>query len=381
MNNLIYLDFAATSPVKLEVLDDMLPFFTQHFGNASSATHQKGWHANGSVKRARNQIATALNCEENEIVFTSGATESLNQAINSIFHLYKKKGNHIIVPKTEHKAVLEPIEQLIKLGADVTYLDVDKNGIIDIQEFTRQLKPTTVLACGMWVNNETGAINDVEQLAEICFERKIPFVCDATQAIGKLPINLSQNHIGVLAFSAHKIGGPKGAGGLFIRRKYPRITLKPLIAGGGQERKLRGGTLNTPGIVGLGKALELASNSMNESSTRVQEIKASFINFFNQFNAHYNGGITNTSPYILNVSIPGLKADQLIKETRTICYSLGSACTSETLDPSHVLSAMHLSKEACFSSFRLSFSADITDESIEQAKAAFKKAITSLQKG
>lgn len=379
MENLIYLDYASTSPVKKEVLDDMLPFFTQHFGNASSATHQKGWHANGSVKRARNQIAMVLNCEENEIIFTSGATESLNQAIKSIFNLYRNKGNHIVVPKTEHKAVLEPIEQLQKLGAEVTYIDVDKNGRINKSDFKNQLKPTTILATAMWVNNETGVINDVEELAEICFDQKIPFVCDATQAVGKLPIDLSKNHIGVLAFSGHKIGGPKGIGGLFVRRKKPRITLEALIAGGGQERKLRGGTLNTPGIVGLGKALTLTNENLTENLTRVSKIKKIFKEFFKEFDADFNGSTQYSSPYILNVSIPGLKADNLIKQTRILCYALGSACTSETLDPSHVLSAMHLDKEACFSSFRLSFSPDISDEDIAEAQVIFRRAITSLK--
>lgn len=367
----IYLDYAATTPVNPEVLKVMLPFFTEHFGNSSSATHQHGWHANGAIKKARQQVAEAINCEESEIIFTSGATEGINQAIRSIHQLYYKKGNHIIVSKTEHKAVLDTIAELEKKGADVTYLDVLPNGEIDLEVFKAAIKPTTVLAAIMWVNNETGVIQNVKALSEAAFEQNVPFLCDGTQAIGKLPIDMQTNKIGVLPISAHKFFGPKGVGALYIRRKSPRITIAPLITGGGQEKKLRAGTANTPGIVGLGAAIELANHELELKSSRLAEIKDSFKSFFKAYNAVFNES-KNTSPHILNITIPNVKADSLIKKTRNLSFSLGSACTSETLDPSHVLTAMGISKEACFCSFRLSFSPEINQEEINKTKLIFK---------
>lgn len=372
----IYLDYASTSPVKPEVLEKMIPFFNEHFGNASSSTHQHGWYANGAVKRARKQVAKAINCEESEIIFNSGATEGINQSIRSIYKLYHTKGNHIVVSKTEHKAVLDTIAELEKKGAQVSYLDVDENGLINIEVFKSALKPETILAAVMWVNNETGVIQNINALSEAAFQKNIPFLCDGTQGIGKLPINMQLNKIGVMPISAHKFGGPKGIGALFVRRKQPRIALEALITGGGQEKKLRAGTLNTPGIVGLGEAIELANVNLSDQQTRLREIKASFQAFFNGYNAIYNEAKGHTSSHVLNITIPNVKADSLLKETRNLSYSLGSACTSETLDPSHVLTAMGISKEDCFCSFRLSFSSEISDEEISKAKAIFKSVLS-----
>lgn len=379
MINNIYLDYASTTPVKEKVLGAMLPFFTEHFGNASSATHQHGWYANGAISKARKQVAKALKCEESEIIFTSGATEGINQSLRSIYQLYHKKGNHIVVSKTEHKAVLDTVKDLEKKGAKVTYLEVNSNGLIDPKAFRLALKPETILAAVMWVNNETGVIQKVNQLSKIAFEQNIPFLCDGTQAIGKLPIDMQSNKIGIMPISAHKFFGPKGIGALFIRRKNPRIALAPLLTGGGQEKKLRGGTLNTPGIIGLGEAIELASKNISKSNKRIQEIKTSFKNFFNHYKAIFNEAEGYTSQHILNVIIPGVKASNLIKKTRDLSYSLGSACTSETLAPSHVLTAMGISKEDCFSSFRLSFSDLISDEEIEIAQNILRESIESLK--
>ena len=375
MTENIYLDYAATTPVKKEVLEKILPFFSGHFGNSSSSTHQEGWYANGAIKRARKQIAKAINCEESEIIFNSGATEGINQAIRSIYKLYYKKGNHIVVSKTEHKAVLDTVKDLEKEGADVTYLDVNNDGIIDVKTFKSALKESTILAAVMWINNETGVIQDIKYLSEIAYEHNIPFLCDGTQAIGKIPIDMTENKIGVMPLSAHKFFGPKGVGALYVRRKNPRIALTPLITGGSQERKLRAGTLNTPGIVGMGEAIELANSELNKNSKRLIEIKESFKLFFNQYHALYNEAENSTSPHILNITLPNVKADSLIKKTRNLSFSLGSACTSETLDPSHVLSAMEKSKEDCFSSFRLSFSSEITDDMINTAKKVFESAL------
>ena len=371
----IYLDYAATTPVSAKVLEKMLPFFTNHFGNSSSATHQHGWYANGAIKRARKQVAKAINCEESEIIFTSGATEGINQAIRAIYQLYHKKGNHIIISKTEHKAVIDTVVELEKKGAEVTYLDVNPEGLINSSDYEKAIKDTTVLIAIMWINNETGVIQNVKELSEKSFEKNIPFLCDGTQAIGKIPINMQDNKIGVLPISAHKFYGPKGVGALYIRRKKPRITISPLITGGGQENKLRAGTLNTPGIVGLGEAIELAIDELENNTKRLKIIKEEFKKFFKQYNAIFNESKNNTSDHILNVTIPGIKANNLIKKTRNLSYSLGSACTSETLDPSSVLTAMGVSKENCFCSFRISFSSEITNDEIEQIKEVFTNSL------
>tara|TARA_Y100000766_G_scaffold238795_1_gene215541 strand:- start:10232 stop:11392 length:1161 start_codon:yes stop_codon:yes gene_type:complete len=376
----IYLDYAASTPVSKQVMDTIIPFFTDHFGNSNSATHQHGWYANGAIKRARKQVSKAINCEENEIIFTSGATEGINQAIRSIYNLYYKKGNHIVVSKTEHKAVLDTVAELEKKGAEVTYLEVDSEGLINQSDYEKALKETTVLVAIMWVNNETGVIQNVKKLSEKAYEKNIPFLCDGTQAIGKLPVNMRDNKIGVLPISAHKFHGPKGVGALYIRRKKPRITIEPLITGGGQENKLRAGTLNTPGIVGLGEAIEIAVKSIEENTHRINQIKNSFKNFFKIYDARFNESKNNTSSHILNVTLPGIKANTLLKKTRNLSYSLGSACTSETLDPSTVLTAMGINKEDCFCTFRLSFSAEITDLEIETAKNIFAVSINSEKK-
>lgn len=373
----VYLDYASTTPVHPEVLDAILPFFTQHFGNSSSGTHQHGWYASGAVKKARQQVAQSINCEESEIVFTSGATESINLAIKGVYKLYQQKGNHIIVSKTEHKAVLDTVEHLEKEGASVTYLNTDKNGMVSEEDLMAAIQPTTILIAVMWVNNETGVIQNVKTLSDIAFQNNIPFLSDGTQALGKVPINMSENSIGIMPISGHKIFGPKGVGALFVRRKKPRIALEALIHGGGQEKHLRAGTLNVPGIVGLGKAAEIATSSIENNQKVIDKTKNSFIEFFKEYNAIINGG-NQTSSHILNVQIPGLKADQLVKIARKISFSLGSACTSETLDPSHVLTAMGLTKAQCFSSFRLSFSAEITLEEIEFAKEIFRNAFNQL---
>tara|TARA_Y100000739_G_C20562288_1_gene443589 strand:+ start:206 stop:1354 length:1149 start_codon:yes stop_codon:yes gene_type:complete len=371
----IYLDYAASTPVSKQVMDSMLPFFTHHFGNSSSVTHQHGWYANGAIKRARKQVAKAINCEESEIIFTSGATEGINQAIRAIYKLYYKKGNHIIVSKTEHKAVLDTVADLEKKGAEVSYLDVDSEGLINLSDYEKALKETTILVAIMWINNETGVIQNVKELSEKAYENNTPFLCDGTQAIGKLPVNMEDNKIGVLPISAHKFSGPKGVGALYIRRKNPRITISPLITGGGQENKLRAGTLNTPGIVGLGEAIEIAIKELEENTKRLKFIKKEFKDFFTTYNATFNESKDQTSAHILNITLHGIKANNLIKKTRNLSYSLGSACTSETLDPSTVLTAMGISKESCFCSFRLSFSPEITNSDIKQVKDTFTNSL------
>lgn len=376
MNTPIYLDYAATTPVDPDALAEMLPFFTQNFGNAGSATHQHGWYANGAVKRARKQISESINCEETEIVFTSGATESINLAMKGVYELYSTKGEHIIISKTEHKAVLDTAEYLQKKGAKITYLDVDDNGVIDPQDLKNAITDRTVLIAIMWVNNETGTIQDVKELSAIAYQNNVPFLCDGTQALGKLKIDMTDNHIGLMPISSHKVFGPKGVGALFIRRKKPRISLEALVHGGGQERGFRAGTLNVPGIVGFGVAALTQANNLNSKQDRIKDIKSQFLNFFKQYDVIVNGN-QNSSNHILNIRIPDLKASQLLKKTRNVSYSLGSACNSENLNPSHVLLAMGLSKEECAASFRLSFSDLISDDEIKTACAIFKQSLSA----
>ena len=374
MNKPIYLDYAATTPVDEDVIEKMVPFFTENFGNAGSSTHQFGWFANGAIKRARKQIASSINCEESEIIFTSGATESANIAIQGVFNLYASKGNHIIISKTEHKAVLDTVNFLKKKGARITYLDVDNNGLINLEELKSSICNETILIAVMWVNNETGVIQDAEEISNIAYQNKIPFLCDGAQALGKLSINMTENHIGLMPLSSHKIFGPKGVGALFIRRKNPRITLEPLIHGGGQEKGFRSGTMNVPGVVGFGLAAEKGGNQVIENQKRIKNIKFQFIEFFNQYEGIINGN-TKACNHILNIRIPNLKASELIKKTRNIGYSLGSACNSDDLSPSHVLVAMGLSVSECESSFRLSFSHHTTDEEIRQSCNIFQEAL------
>ena len=374
MNKPIYLDYASTTPVDKDVIKEMVPFFTENFGNAGSSTHQFGWFANGAIKRARKQIANSINCEESEIIFTSGATESINIAIQGVFNLYSSKGNHIIISKTEHKAVIDTVNFLKKKGARVTYLDVGTNGLISLEELKKLICNETVLIAVMWVNNETGVIQDVVEISNIASQNKIPFLCDGAQALGKLNINMTENHIGLMPLSSHKIFGPKGVGALFIRRKNPRIALEPLIHGGGQEKGFRSGTMNVPGIVGFGVAAEKGQTQILENQKRIKNIKFQFIEFFSQYEAIINGN-TKACNHILNIRLPHLKASELIKKTRNISYSLGSACNSDDLSPSHVLVAMGLDVSECETSFRLSFSHHTTDKEIKEACCIFQEAL------
>ena len=374
MNKPIYLDYAATTPVDKDVINEMVPFFTENFGNAGSATHQFGWFANGAIKRARKQIANSINCEESEIIFTSGATESINIGVQGVFNLYASKGNHIIISKTEHKAVIDTVNFLKKKGARVTYLDVDSNGLINLEELKKSICNETVLIAVMWVNNETGVIQDAVEISNIAYQNKIPFLCDGAQALGKLNINMTENHIGLMPLSSHKVFGPKGVGALFIRRKNPRIALEPLIHGGGQEKGFRPGTINVPGVVGFGVAAEKGKAQIIENQNRIKNIKVQFINFFRQYKAIINGN-AEACNHILNIRVPNLKASELIKKTRNIGYSLGSACNSDDLSPSHVLIAMGLNINECESSFRLSFSQYTTDKEIKDACNIFHEAL------
>lgn len=369
---MIYLDYNATTPVDENVLQEMLPYFSVKFGNAASTTHLPGIAAKEAVERARLQIANTIHCEAQEIVFTSGATEALNLAIKGVFNLYKNKGNHIITTKTEHKAVLDTCRFLEKKGAEITYLNVNSEGVIDIQALTEAISDNTILVAIMYANNETGVLQPISEIAKITHAYNAIFLSDTTQAIGKLPINVQDAGIDLMCISAHKIYGPKGVGALYIRRKNPRVHLEPLIHGGGHERGWRSGTLNVPGIVGLGQACAIISEI---SIKNIEHLKAHFENDLQQYfgntitiNGKHAPRLSNTS----NITFP-FKAVDFIRATKNkLAISTGSACTSAENTPSHVLTAMGLSKEQAERSIRFSFGKYTTKDEVESVLQMIK---------
>jgi cysteine desulfurase len=359
----IYLDYNSTTPVDPEVLNYMLPFFREKFGNASSKTHPFGWVAEETVEIAREQIARALGSEKSEIIFTSGATESANLAIKGVYESYARKGKHIIAYATEHKAVLDCFASLQKRGAEITLLPIDSEGLPDPDLLDRSIREDTVLVCAMMANNETGVIFPVKELSHIVHEKKSLFMCDATQAFGKVPLDVNDLGIDLMCLSSHKIYGPKGCGALYIRRRDPRVTLKAQIDGGGHERGLRSGTLNVPGIAGFGKAAELAMKNMHEGSAKIQELRdsleAALMTIKNSF---VNGRNAGRLPNTLNITFPGIRSAQLIKKLSHIAMATGSACSSALPEPSHVLMAMGLSEPEAYSSLRISLGKYTTRE-------------------
>jgi len=369
-----YFDYNATTPVDAAVLESMLPFFTQHFGNAASNTHADGWYARGAVDRAREQAAALIGAEPDEVVFTSGATEAINTAIKGIYEAYASKGNHIITCKTEHKAVLDTCEYLESLGARVTRLDVDYEGRIDLAQLEKALSPQTILVCIMAANNETGVLQDLEAIADLAHAHKAIFMSDTTQYAGKLHLDVNEAGIDVCCLSAHKFYGPKGAGALYLRRKSPRVSMVPLLHGGGHEQGRRSGTLNVPGIVGLGKAAELALANLWDVNAEVSKIK----NYVEHQLLDLEGlRINGSTRYRLyntsNICFPKLKdGASLLSKLDRYSFSAGSACTSATATPSHVLLAMGLSEDEVKQSYRFSFGKYNTLAEAEQLVAAVK---------
>lgn len=353
--NTIYFDNNATTRVDDEVLEAMLPFFTENYGNASSKLHAFGWQAEAAVEKAKEQVASLVNCEPGELTFTSGATESINLAIKGIFEAYKAKGNHIITVKTEHKAVLDVCAHLEKQGASVTYLNVDREGVIDLEELQNAITDKTVLICVMAANNETGVLQDIEKIGQICADRKIIFFTDATQYIGKMRCDVIDQNIHCMAFSAHKFHGPKGVGALYIRRKDPRVTLLAQMQGGSHQNNLRSGTLNVVGIVGMAKACELAQRDYWKMNEHISKIKNHFEHQLLDIEGLSINGTTRSRLYnTSNIKFPQqLNLKELLNQ---FAFSSGSACTSFEATPSHVLKAMGLSDEEVKSSYRFSFS-------------------------
>ncbi|MCE3229560.1 MAG: iscS [Bacteroidetes bacterium] len=372
INNLIYFDNNATTRVHEEVVKTMLPYFSENYGNSSSRLHPFGWIAQAAVEKANEQVAKMINCETSEIIFTSGATESVNLAIKGIYEAYASKGNHIITCKTEHKAVLDVCDYLSTKGAEITYLNVDREGIIDLEELRASIKPTTILVSVMAANNETGVIQPIERIAEICNEHKIIFFSDATQYVGKERCDVKELGVHSMAFSAHKFYGPKGIGALYIKRKDPRVNVISQIHGGGHQYNKRSGTLNVPLIAGFGKAAELFTENYWDNSTYVSKLKNYFEHQLLDIDRLRINGSTRSRLYnTSNLSFP--PSIKIISLLNKFAFSSGSACTSGTSEPSHVLKAMGLSDEEVKNSFRFSFGVYNTMEEVKAIVEEIKK--------
>ncbi len=350
----IYMDNHATTPMDPRVLDAMLPYFGKVFGNAASRNHQFGWEAEQAVDKAREQVAKLIGCTPKEVIFTSGATESNNLAIKGIAEMYREKGNHIITQVTEHKAVLDTCKKLERQGFDVTYLPVETDGLVSVEKLAAAMTPKTILVTIMYANNEIGVIQPVQEIGKLCHEKGVLFHTDAVQAVGKIPVNVMTDNIDVLSMTAHKIYGPKGVGALYVRRRNPRVQITEQINGGGHERGMRSGTLNVPGIVGLGKACEIAGEEMAAETARLKDLrdylKQKFDNALDY--THVNGNMDHHLPGNLNMSFVHVEGESLLMGINDIAVSSGSACTSATLEPSYVLKALGLGDDVAHSSIR-----------------------------
>lgn len=376
----MYFDFNSTTPVDPQVMEAMLPWFSERFGNAGSTTHFIGRDAADAVDEARQSIADFLGCESAEIIFTSGATEAINLALRGAMKAYESVGRHFITVSTEHKAVLDTAAALVKDGGDCTILSVDAFGRIDLQQLEEAIRKDTVLVSVMMANNETGVLQDVEEIGRICKEKNVLFFSDTTQAAGKMMLNVKEAQISMACISAHKIYGPKGIGALYVSRKSPRVQLQEQITGGGQERGLRSGTMNVPGIVGLGAACKRAMLSSWEENGRISSLRTIFEQLLEQScEAKIHGSIRYRLPNTTNLRIPGVKAAKLITAVPMIAFSTGSACTSALPEPSHVLTAMGIPKEQVEESFRLSLGKSTTREEVEAAVRMIAAAVHELR--
>jgi cysteine desulfurase len=350
----IYMDNHATTPMDPRVLEEMLPYFVERFGNAASRNHEFGWVAEQAVEQSRERIAKLIGATSKEIIFTSGATESNNLAIKGVAEMYKEKGNHIITQVTEHKAVLDTCKRLEKYGYRVTYLPVQKNGQIDLEDLKRAMDDKTILVSIMTANNEIGVLQPIEAIGKLCHERGVLFHTDAVQAIGKVPFNVIERNVDLASITAHKLYGPKGVGALYVRRKNPRVQLVAQIDGGGHERGMRSGTLNVPGIVGLGAACNIAFNEMAEESKRLSAMRDNLKDqiFAELDEVYINGSTEDRLPGNMNISFAYVEGESLLMGINDIAVSSGSACTSATLEPSYVLKALGAGDDLAHSSIR-----------------------------
>ena len=360
-----FLDYNSTTPVDSSVLEKMLPYFTDVFGNAASRSHAFGWQAEEAVKKSREQVAAFIHAEPNEIVFTSGATESINLAIKGVAEAYATKGNHIVTISTEHKAVLDTCSHLQKQGMEITVLPVLSDGTLDLSILRSAIREDTILVCVMSSNNETGLIHPMSEIAEIVHEKNSILFSDATQSCGKIRVDVNEMNADLLCLSAHKLYGPKGAGALYIRRKNPRVTLIGQIDGGGHEKNLRSGTLNVPGIVGLGESCELAGRLLWEDAARISILRSKLEQKLTAIkNVTVNGNIKSRLPNTTSLCFHGRKADEILLRLPGIALATGSACSSALPDPSHVLLSMGMSKEDALASIRFSLGRFTTEDEI-----------------
>lgn len=364
----IYMDYHSTTPVDPRVLDAMLPYFKEDFGNAASRSHPFGWKAEEAVELAREQIARMIGAKSpKEIVWTSGATEGINLAIKGVAEFYKEKGNHIITQKTEHKATLDTCKRLERQGCEVTYLDVDKTGRVDPEAVRAAITDKTILVAVMLANNEVGTVQPIREIGKICREKGVLFLCDAVQGAGKVPFDVNEDFVDIAALSAHKMYGPKGVGALYVRRERPRVRLTPLIDGGGHERGMRSGTLNVPGIVGFGKAAEIAVAEMAEEAARIGALRDRLEKgLFSQLDMLYlNGSKEHRLPGNLNVSFAFVEGESLMMALRDVAVSSGSACTSASLEPSYVLRALGVGEDLAHTSIRFGLGRFNTEEEVD----------------
>jgi len=376
----IYLDNNATTPMDPRVLEAMLPYFTDNFGNAASRNHSFGWKAEEAVDYAREQMAALINADAKEIIITSGATESNNLAIKGVFEMYAAKGNHFISVETEHKAVLDTLKHIEKMGAEVTYLKTREDGLITLEQVEAALKPNTVLVSVMYANNEIGVVQPIKEITQLCKSRGVLFHTDATQAVGKIPVDVISDGIDLMSFTGHKMYGPKGVGVLYVRRKNPRVKVTAQMDGGGHERGMRSGTLNVPGIVGLGKACELCRLEMAEDAARISKMRDRLEHSLLVLEESYiNGNTEHRLPHVSNMSFKYVEGEGLIMGVKDIAVSSGSACTSASLEPSYVLKALGLDDELAHSSLRFGLSRFTTDEEVDFAINHVKEAVTKLR--
>jgi cysteine desulfurase len=377
----IYMDNHATTPIDPRVLEAMLPYFTDKFGNAASRNHSFGWSAEEAVENARQQVASLINATAKEIIFTSGATESDNLMIKGVAEMYREKGNHIITQAIEHKAVLDTCKNLEKHGFEVTYLPIGRDGRVNPEDVRKAIRPTTILISIMYANNEIGVINPVAEIGKIAKEHGVIFAVDGVQAVGKVPVDVQKDNIDLLAISAHKIYGPKGVGALYVRRRNPRVQLSAIIDGGGHERGMRSGTLNVPGIVGLGKACEVCQQEMPQEAERLRGLRERLrVGLEAKLDEVFiNGSMEHRLPNNLNMSFAYVEGESLLMGINDVAVSSGSACTSATLEPSYVLKALGVGEDLAHTSIRFGLGRFTTQEEVDYVIDKMVQVVTKLR--
>ena len=381
MNIPVYMDNHSTTRVDPQVVEEMLPYFTVHYGNAASRNHSFGLDADKAVEAARERLARIINVDPKEIIFTSGATESNNLALKGVVEMYAEKGNHIITQVTEHRSVLDTAKRLEKSGINVTYLPVGKDGLVDPEDVRKAMTDSTLLISIMLANNEIGVIQPVEEIGKIAKEKGVLFHCDATQGVGKVKVDVQSMGIDLLSYTAHKLYGPKGIGALYVKRKNPRVRLAPILDGGGHERGMRSGTLNVPGIVGFGKACEIAMEVMEEESARLlylrERLRKGIMDSLES--VYLNGHPTRRMPGNLNLSFAYVEGESMLMGLKEVALSSGSACTSATLEPSYVLQALGISGELAHSSVRFGLGRFNTEEEVDYVTGRVIETVNRLR--